>query len=169
MGAGTDVTAGARRRPELLAPILCDLARMQASGEVSVRGTSMRPTLFPGDRLRVVAATASDVRLGSVVIWRGAEGPTIHLLVGWWWTRDGWRMLTKGDGARRLDPPAPETCLVGVAVALVRAGQVRRLDGRCGRLCGLGRALASLAEGIIVEAWDRGRRAAARWAGWLGW
>jgi hypothetical protein len=155
-------------RPELLTPLLRDLAAEKVSGEIPVRGTSMRPTFLPGDRLRLVPATVADVRVGDLVVWMGQDGPIAHRLVGWWETRTGRWMLTKGDGAPRLDPPIPGYCLVARAVAHVRAGQVRRLDDAAMRLCGRGRATVSLAVGIIVEVWDRGCRVARQWVGWPG-
>jgi hypothetical protein len=66
-------------------------------------------------------------------------------------------MLTKGDGAPRLDPPLPPAELVGRAVALLRDGRMRRLDGAGMRLRGRGRAAVSLAAGLIRETWDRAR------------
>lgn len=163
------MTATRRLRPELLAPLLRTLVAQEISGEIRVRGTSMCPTLVPGDCLRVVAAMATDIRIGDVVIWMGGAGPVIHRLVGWWRTREGWRMLTKGDSCPRLDPPFPGHWLAARAVARVRGGEVQPLDGAWERLRGRGRAAASLTVGLIVEAWDRGRRLARRWAGSPGW
>jgi signal peptidase len=162
------MTAAGSFRPELLAPLLQELGAQGRCGEIPIRGTSMSPTLLPGDRLRVVPATANDVRAGDLVIWVGQAGPIAHRLVGWWKTRAGWRLLTKGDHAPRLDPPVPGHCLVARAVARVRADEVQELDEARVRLCGRGRAAASLAVGIIVEVWDRARQATRRGAGWPG-
>jgi hypothetical protein len=151
-------------RADLLAPLLQELSAQGRCGEIPIRGTSMSPTLLPGDRLRVIRATVDDVRVGDLVVWVGQAGPIAHRLVGWWKTRGEWQLLTKGDGALRLDPPVPGRCLVARAVARVRAGQVRRLDEVRVRLCGRGRAAASLFVGLIVEVWDR----ASRCAGWHG-
>jgi hypothetical protein len=118
----------------------------------------MHPWLCDGDRVRVVAAAAPDVRVGDIVVRVNATGPVVHRFVGWWWTRRGLRMLTKGDGAPRFDPPLAPTELVGRAVALLRDGQVRRLDGAGMRLRGRGRAAVSLAAGLIRETWQRTRR-----------
>ena len=151
-------------RADLLAPLLQELSAQGRCGEIPIRGTSMSPTLLPGDRLRVIRATADDVRVGDLVVWVGQAGPIAHRLVGWWKTRGEWQLLTKGDGALRLDPPVPGRCLVARAVARVRVGQVRRLDEVRVGLCGRGRAAASLFVGLIVEVWDR----AGRCVGWHG-
>jgi hypothetical protein len=147
-------------RVDLLAVLLRELSHHGMEGELPVRGGSMRPTLREGDRVRLVPATASDVRVGDVVVRAGASGPIIHRLVGWWPSEGGSCILTKGDGAARLDPPGGRAEVVGRVVARVRDGRVRRLDRGGTRLCGRGRAAASLAEGLILELWSRGSRLA---------
>jgi hypothetical protein len=114
--------------------------------------------LQDGDRVRVVSVTAADVRVGDVAVLAGATGPIIHRLVAWWPARGGRRMVTKGDGSLRLDPPARPDDLIGRVVARVRNDQVRRLDGIGVGLHGRGRALLSLGAGLAVEVWDRARR-----------
>ncbi len=151
-------------RPELLAPLLRDLASDGTVAEMTIHGTSMHPTLLDGDRIQLAPATAAETRIGDIVMRTGGAGPIIHRLVGWWPARNGWRLLTKGDNARRLDVPLSPDDLVGRVVARVRGGAVRQLDGVKMRLCGRTRAAASFVEGIIVEVWDRMRRAERRQA-----
>ena len=159
------MNANSQFRPELLAPLLADLAAQERFGEMPVRGTSMYPSLLNGDRVRVVPTTVEEVRIGDVVVRLGEPGPMIHRVVGWWWTQGGWRMLTKGDRSRWFDPPLHPGHLVGRVVALVRDGHVRPLEGVGARLRGRGRAAASFTVGAMWEAWDRGCRAARRWLG----
>ena len=147
-------------RVDLLAVLLRELSQQGMEGELPVRGGSMRPTLREGDRVRLVPATASDVRVGDIVVRAGASGPVIHRLVGWWPSEGGSRILTKGDDVARLDPPDWRAEVVGRVVARVRDGRVRRLDGAGTRFCGHGRAAASLAEGLILVLWTRGSRLA---------
>jgi hypothetical protein len=154
-----------RLRAELLAPLLADLAAQERSGEMPIRGTSMKPSLLHGDRAQIVPTSTKESRIGDIVLRLGDTGPMIHRVVGWWWTRDGWQMLTKGDGARWLDPPLDPDQLVGRVVAQVRNGKVWRLDGIGARLCGRGRAAVSLAAGIMWEVWMRSGQAARRWLG----
>jgi hypothetical protein len=157
------MNANGRFRPELLAPLLADLDAQGKSGEIPVRGTSMVPSLLHGDRVRVVPAIAEEVRTGDIVVRLGETGPMIHRVVGWWWTRDGWRILTKGDGTRWFDSPLHPDHLVARVVARVRDDQIRQLEGMGARLRGRGRAAASFTLGMIWEAWDWGCRAARRW------
>ncbi len=151
---------------ELLGLLLQELAANGIIGEMPVRGTSMRPMLLDGDRVQLVPARAGKARLGDVVARPGQEGPTLHRLVGWWRTGEGWRVLTKGDAACRLDPPLRLDCPVARVVTRIRDGKVRRLDDWQMRCLGRVRAAVSLAEGLMMEAWSRVRRAARQQAGW---
>ena len=153
--------------PELLAPLLADLAAQARVGELPVRGTSMYPSLLRGDKVRVVPAKTEEVRIGDIVVRLGETGPMIHRVVGWWWTRDGWRILTKGDGTRWFDSPVHPDQLVGRVVALVRDDQVRQLEQMGTRLCGRVRAAASFTVGVLWEVWVRGCRTARRLLGLL--
>ena len=160
------MTIEGKFRPELLWLLLRDLAGQESCAEIPVRGTSMCPTLLPGDRVRLVPVAAAQVRIGDVLIRMGRAGPIIHRLVGWWPTRDGWRMLTMGDSARQLDPPLGTDDLTGRVLARVRGGEVQRLDGTRMRVRGYCRAVASLGVGVTAEVWNRGRRVARGWARW---
>jgi hypothetical protein len=153
-------------RPELLAPLLRDLAVADKLGEIPARGTSMYPMLRDGDRVRLVPARAEEIRFGDIVVRMAASGPIIHRLVGWWWTRDGWRILTKGDNVQSFDPLLLADGLLARVRARVRNGEVKQLDGVGMRLRGRGRAAVSFVAGIMDEAWLRGRRAAPLWVGW---
>lgn len=153
-------------RPELLAPLVGDLAAHGRTAEIPVCGTSMCPSLLHGDRVRLVPATGEEVRIGDVVVGMGETGPIIHRVVGWWRVRDSWRILTKGDAARWLDPPLHPGSVVARVVARVRNDQVRRLDGMGMRLRGRGRAAFSLLLGLVLEAWLRGCRAIRHRNGW---
>jgi hypothetical protein len=152
------MNTGEAYRPDLLGPLLRDLSAEGRSVEIPVRGTSMHPLLQDGDRVQVVPATAADVRMGHVVVLAGSSGPIIHRLVGRWPGPAGPRLLTKGDGAPRLDPPASPDGLIGRVVARVRNGRVRRLDATAASVCGRCRALLSLGAGLVVDVLDRVRR-----------
>jgi signal peptidase I len=153
------MVAAEEYRPELLKPLIAELAAGDIPSEIRVRGDSMRPTLEEGDRVRLVPATANELRVGDLVVWQGKGGPIMHRLVGWW-PVGGRRMLTMGDACRRLDPPASPDRMIGRVVERWRGDAVRRFDGRAARLAGRGRAACLLLTGLAVEAWDRVRRSA---------
>ncbi len=144
-------------RPELLGPLLRDLTADGRSAELPVRGDSMRPLLRDGDRVQVVPVGGIRIRLGDVLVLAMPSGPVIHRAVGWWPSRQGRNLLTKGDGTIRLDAPVRGGAVVGRAVARVREGRLRRLDGPGMRARGRCRAIVSLVVGLAVEASDRVR------------
>jgi len=154
-GVTSPISGADDLRPDLLAPLVRDLAADGRAVEIPVRGNSMRPMLRDGDRVRLASVTKMNVRLGDVVLRVEPSGTIIHRVVGWWPSREGWRILTKGDGARRLDPPLPPDRLVGLVAALVRGDDVRQLDGTWMRVRAWSRAFRSLIAGLIVETWDR--------------
>jgi signal peptidase I len=149
------MTAADDFRPDLVAPLVRDLWADGTIPEIPVRGNSMRPMLRDGDRVRLAPMTHAGARLGDVVLRVEPSGPVIHRVVGWWPSRRGWRLLTKGDGARRLDPPLPPEGLAGRVVARVRGTSVQRLDGTGMQIRAWSRAFWSLTTGLIVEAWDQ--------------
>lgn len=78
---------------------------------VVVRGDSMLPLLEDGDRVEIVAR--ARYLPGDIVAFRRADQRLcVHRLLGFRPTRGGWRMVTRGDAARALDPPLePEQVL----------------------------------------------------------
>ena len=152
-----DVSLEDRLRVDLVARLVRELFSDGASPEIPVRGNSMRPVLRDGDRVRHVPMTPAGARLGDVVLRVEPSGPIVHRVVGWWPARGGWRLLTKGDGALRLDSPLPPAGLVGRVVARVRGNSVRQFEGPAMRLHAWVRAFRSLIAGLVVEAWDRAR------------
>ncbi len=155
--ARRSASSGGGLRPDLLAALVRNLAAEGRVVELPVRGNSMRPALRDGDRVRVAPATRTSVRLGDVVLRVEPSGPAIHRCVGWWPLRDGWRVLTMGDGARRLDAPLPPGRLAGRIVARVRGREVRPFDGTWMKARGRCRAFRSLIVGLLAEGWDRTR------------
>ena len=150
-----DVSLEDRLRADLVAPLVRDLLADGASPEIPVRGNSMLPILRDGDQVRLAPVTHAKARLGDIVLRVDPSGPVIHRVVGWWPSRNGWRLLTKGDGTWRLDPPLPPQSLAGRVVARVRGTSVQRLDGTGMRIRAWSRAFWSLTAGLIVEVWDR--------------
>jgi signal peptidase I len=84
--------------------------------------SSMWPALAPGDRVIVRVAHIDELRTGDIVIRKAADSYIAHRLIG----RSHTRLLTKGDNALTADPYWETDELIGVIVAVERAGQKKR-------------------------------------------
>lgn len=84
--------------------------------EVRVSGTSMMPTLRPGDICRVRAGKPSRLRTGDVIVYWGTAQPVVHRVV----ICRGARIYTRGDAHLRPDPAVPRDAILGLVVAARR-------------------------------------------------
>lgn len=135
-------------------PIVTEIVRERiGAGEptwLPVRGRSMRPLLSRGTRILVARATR--IRSGDLLAYECEGAIVCHRVLG----RRGRALLTRADHrgaeAERVMPAQ----IVGVVVALERAGVVIDLTTRARRAL----AVAAAARSIVAAGWARGRR---RW------
>ena len=87
-------------------------------GEVRLRltGTSMLPSMWPGDVVTIRRCAMRDVATGQIVLVTRAEGLLVHRVVA---CRSP-RVLTQGDALSTPDPPAHQRQLLGRIVSIVR-------------------------------------------------
>lgn len=152
---------GVRARDALVCELVGDLLRSGHSARLGVRGTSMLPSLWPGDRLRIRPADPRTLDLGEVVLC-AREGRLIaHRLVDLRARAGGPLLITRGDRLRHRDSPFGPEALVGRVVAVERPGRApaavpafrgwRRvlgwMLGRSGRLTGWALRLRALTAG----------------------
>lgn len=123
--------------PPSLSPDLLDAAvelmgRSGREGLIRVRGTSMVPTILPGQTLAVEFSPARLLR-GDVMLFRLDDMLVVHRLLGPGRRRGRRYLRARGDGRIRLDPPVFRDSVVGRVVA-VRDGEVwRSMRGRAAR------------------------------------
>ena len=92
---------------------------------IPVTGTSMVPTLRPGDRCWVRLGPLERCRVGEIVVVHSPRGWVVHRVVGRW----GRWLVTRGDARVRPDGCVSVDALVGVVVAIERQGRyVSRYD-----------------------------------------
>lgn len=127
--------------------IAAQLVEELAGGRLAfrVRGTSMVPTLRPGDTVIAEPVEVHSLRRGDLVVWRDGHRYIVHRLVarspaGLWYT--------KGDNLADLDPPVPDEAIFGRVVAVKREGGYLRLDTR--RAVAVSRLLGAFGR---LEAW----------------
>jgi hypothetical protein len=130
---GGDCTpARARAERELALEVL------QHHGFVTLRalGTSMLPTLWPGDLLRIERTNAQVVGLGDLVLFRREERLYIHRLIAIGPSADG-ALITRGDSLPQADPPFSPGQLLGRVTGVTREGRaipLKRNPGLMGRM-----------------------------------
>ena len=103
---------------------------------VEVRGPSMEPTLWPGDRLVSLPARPAWLCDGQIVVLRDPEDPTHRIVKRLTRVDDGWVEVRGDDPSRSTDGrrwgPLPATSIERIVVARwpdVRSPLRRRL--RC--------------------------------------
>jgi len=124
------------RSPALLVAGVELLGAGDGTVELDVAGTSMLPTLSPGDRVRIRLDRRTP-KVGEIVVFSQGDSIVVHRYLGPAAARDGTPCLrSRGDGRSELDPPLFRERMIGTAVAVRRRGAWRSLDGGGARLYG---------------------------------
>src|SRR4051812_40927341 len=101
------------RAPESRAAAGCGLAAEELSlcGEVRLRvaGSSMLPSVWPGDVLTICRAEARQIMDGDIVLVARSGGLLAHRLIG----KSGRFLVTRGDSLLLNDPLVSENELLG--------------------------------------------------------
>jgi hypothetical protein len=87
------------------------------------RGSSMIPSIYPGDLLTVRSHCIADARHGQIVLCLREGRFWAHRVIRKW--RDGNRFLfsTRGDALQHEDPSFDESQLLGSVTSIVRYGK----------------------------------------------
>ena len=111
-------TSGAADREALLAGLLAEFPE----ASLTVTGDCMRPTLLPGERVRIAPLARRPARLGDIVLVNHAHGLRLHRVI--WKGPRRWR--TKGDRSRHADPRVARLHVLGTVVGVEGGRDVRR-------------------------------------------
>lgn len=87
-----------------------------------VTGSSMFPSIRPGDVLWFRRCGADDAKRGDVVLFARYGRLFAHRVIG----RSGACLVTQGDGLAGPDPPLPPEQVVGRACRILRRGRAFR-------------------------------------------
>jgi signal peptidase I len=113
------------------ATLACDLAGevVRTFGEIRLRvfGTSMVPSILPGDLISVQRVEVSKISVGDIVLYSRAGRMFVHRVVarcdGACVPEDRAFLLTRGDRLGYNDPEVSPTELLGRVVSISRNGQ----------------------------------------------
>jgi signal peptidase I len=122
------------RRENVAATLACGLAVeiVRTFGEVRLRvfGTSMVPSILPGDLISVQRAGISDLTSGDIVLYSREGRMFAHRVVGHGGSagqplaaQGESLLITRGDRLRYNDPPVSSSELLGRVIAIDRGEQ----------------------------------------------
>jgi signal peptidase I len=116
----------------VLADVIEDVLRRGLKARMAVSGASMAPTLGNGDLVSIEAVDNQTLRIGDLVLYRGAAGNLVlHRVLRMWRDRGrGPRVQTRGDANLHLDTTVARRQILG---------RVRRIEKRDTRVVDLQR------------------------------
>jgi signal peptidase I len=127
--------------PSLLTDVLRRFGRVQ----LRATGTSMLPSISPGDVLLVVQCSPESIEPGDVVVFTDRTRVFAHRLVEKRRDLSGSSFVTRGDSTWHNDPPSRDDQLIGKVVAVRSAGQRPRETPSCSRI--------DRARGLVASEW----------------
>ena len=94
-------------------------------GEVRfiAHGSSMIPSIYPGDLLTVRSGAAADARRGEIVFFLLGGRPYVHRVTRKWPERNRIAFATRGDALPKEDPSVDASQLLGRVTAIQRRGK----------------------------------------------
>jgi len=110
----------AREDPKL--GLAAEMLRGRRTVRLRAWGTSMLPSLWPGDLLTIESAAPSEVIAGDIVLVLRDNRFFVHRIVEMRPGQDGFLWITRGDAMFHNDPPAPSE-LLGRVVGVRRANR----------------------------------------------
>jgi signal peptidase I len=102
--------------------LMVDVLRKYGSCRLQVSGTSMLPTLRPGDTVSIESRGLSQLKVGDIVLYERGGRFFLHRLVALPAERFPGRLVTRGDSMPQADPAVRVESVLGV-LATVRRGE----------------------------------------------
>ena len=99
--------------------LVVDVARTFGQVRLKVTGTSMLPSVWPGDILIIDRCSAAELAVGEIVLCYRSEELVAHRLTG----KFGKRIVTRGDSLDYYDSPFEEDEIVGRVLSILRDGR----------------------------------------------
>ena len=106
--------------------LVADVARTFGQVRLRVTGSSMLPSLWPGDVLTVRRRAMRELRPGEILLWHREGQLWAHRII----RHHHDHVVTRGDALLHDDAPVWEHEIVGAVVAVMRQRQAVRLPWR---------------------------------------
>lgn len=121
------------RRRRVLALVLDETATRGGGYWWRPRGFSMRPVIEDGERVLIQPVDPARLRVGDIVKFSDGAALLMHRVVRRTVTGGAATFLLCGDNTTAVDSPIDGAQVIGIAVAVERAGHIVRLDTRAAR------------------------------------
>jgi len=102
--------------------LAADLLERGERLSLRVRGSSMLPSLFPGDLLTFRRCAPAEIVVGDIVLFLREDRCFVHRVAERMTVGGDSRIRTRGDALPACDPPVGETELLGRLLAVERKG-----------------------------------------------
>ena len=100
-----------------------EVARKFGKVRLRLMGTSMVPSILPGDLVTIRHVSLNEISPGEVVLFTREEGFTVHRFVNRTGTPSNPCLITRGDRLRHNDPLVPSSALLGRVECIERYGR----------------------------------------------
>jgi Peptidase S24-like len=117
------------RREDAVVTLAGELLRSHGEFRFVAWGSSMVPSVFPGDTLIVRRVTPEGICSGDVVLFARAGRFYAHRLVNKTDEGAAIHLIARGDSHNASDPPYAEHEMLGRAEAVIRRGKRIELEG----------------------------------------
>jgi signal peptidase I len=97
-----------------------DILRAGGSIRLRVLGTSMLPSVWPGDIVSVEGQAADAVACGDIVLYEADNSFFVHRVVGKSGDKNQVQWITRGDSMPQADPAVPESHVLGRVFSICR-------------------------------------------------
>ncbi len=113
-------------RTALKCDLFAEVTRTFGESRLKVTGSSMLPSVQPGDVLSIRQKSLAELNPGQIVVFHRNGGLVAHRIV----EKIGVHLITRGDSLRFHDRPVVEEEVVGQVISILRDG--RPVDPRLG-------------------------------------
>jgi len=103
--------------------LAAEMLRRHGSVQFKAWGTSMLPSLWPGDMLTIQSAAQDQVVPQDIILVQRDQRFFVHRLIEKRELQDATWLITKGDAILKRDPPAGASELLGRVVRIRRANR----------------------------------------------
>jgi hypothetical protein len=114
------MSASTESRDKFKHNLAAEILRNTGVLRLSAFGSSMLPTLWPGDLLTIQACSIQQMQVGDVVLFAREDRFFIHRITTKFEQASAWRVVTRGDAMPTPDAPVSHAELLGKVVTVQR-------------------------------------------------